>query len=241
MMVASLNAGDMEGATLVTETGSTDIAELLAGRPLIARRFTEMVNRAGLYNPSIELTLLDAAQPNAAFVPAVLRPGGTLRLTTGLVRLLDDRELLAIIGHELGHARHKAKHILFSIEPGILSTVGGGIASALWVTDPSDSRDRFTRRSLLRKSAMVTAAGIGLDALNPGAFSLRRSLAQSTEYEADREGIQLSGDAEAFISALRKTYRWYEKNGVSLDSKPSNHPTLEDRIRWISRLGGLTR
>jgi len=78
--------------------------EPLAGKTALARttlaRLTTHLHGAGVPYP---LIVIDSPAPNAFALP-----GGTIGVTTGLLLAIDDEVALAfVLGHELGHFKHR--------------------------------------------------------------------------------------------------------------------------------------
>lgn len=97
-------------------------------------------------------------------------------LTTGLVDLMDDRELKAILGHELGHIL--CRHMLYR-------RVGMALANGAVVT------------SILADLMPFKALQVPLEALF-------RTWSRAAEYTADRAALLVLDDPEALVSCLSK-------------------------------------
>jgi Zn-dependent protease with chaperone function len=97
-------------------------------------------------------------------------------LTTSLVELMDDRELRAIVGHELGHIL--CRHMLYR-------GVGMALANGAVMTN------------VLARLMPVKALQVPLDALF---FAWSRA----AEYTADRAAVLVLDDPEAMVSCLSK-------------------------------------
>src|SRR5580704_9919941 len=74
--------------------------------PKVYKLFKEAADILDMHEP--DLFIMDQPQPNA-FTFGCERP--FIVLHSGLVDLLDEEELMAVIGHELGHI--KAGHVLY--------------------------------------------------------------------------------------------------------------------------------
>ncbi|MCU0950414.1 MAG: M48 family metallopeptidase [Burkholderiaceae bacterium] len=96
----------------------------------IAERFAAAAARAA---PDVQYTLLFRDIDGPGGVNAFALPGGTIVMLDGLVlgreplAALTDDQLLGVLGHELGHVRHK--HVMRRL----IQTAGGAmIAAVLW-------------------------------------------------------------------------------------------------------------
>ncbi|MBV8047504.1 MAG: zinc metalloprotease HtpX [Paludibacterium sp.] len=150
----------------------------------------ELAGRAGLPMPRVYVIHED--QPNA-FATGRNPEHAAVAATTGIIRMLDRRELRGVMAHELAHVRHR--DILIST---ISATVAGAIAALANFALFFGGRDENGR-------PVNPLAGILIALLAPLAASLiQMAISRSREFDADRGGAEISGDPLALASALRK-------------------------------------
>ncbi|HLM57524.1 MAG TPA: zinc metalloprotease HtpX [Pyrinomonadaceae bacterium] len=236
----------MAGAREVSDAEAPQLHEMVAR---LARKF-------GLPKPRVAVVEADA--PNA-FATGRNARHGLVAVTTGILRILDRRELEAVLAHELGHIKNRDV---------LVSTVAATVAGAV------------TMVAQLGQFAMIFGGAQGDDEEDGGpgllggllmlflapvaAAIIQLAISRSREHGADRSGAEVGGDPEALASALEKLEAYSRRvplpvnpavshlfivkplTGFSMQNLFSTHPPTEERAARLremarrQRLGGTS-
>jgi heat shock protein HtpX len=216
--------------------------------PALERMVAELAGRANI--PVPRLYVIDDPAPNA-FATGRNPKHGVVAVTTGIRRLLTDRELRGVIAHELAHIRNR--DILVASIAAMVASVISFVATAIqWGAMFGGSRDddRDGGGSLLGTLALAIVAPIA-------ATVIQLAISRSREYGADAYGAQISGDPLALASALAKLERGNARlplhtvgdspataslfivkplAGGAVASWFSTHPPIPERIRRLEAM-----
>jgi heat shock protein HtpX len=223
-------------------------------QPRVYRILENVAIAAGLPKTP-DLYLIDDSSPNA-FAAGRDPKHAYVAVTTGLLALMDDREVEGVLAHEVGHIRNRDVKLM-----SIAAVLVGAIALAadmlmritIWGGDSDDNSLGW----------IGVAAGLLAAVLAPiGASMLQMSLSRRREYLADAAAVEFTGDAEGLALALaalrddhqplkhvtRATAHLYIESPLrdhkglrsSLGGMFDTHPPLEDRIAKLEEIGGFT-
>ncbi|RTL45598.1 MAG: zinc metalloprotease HtpX [Burkholderiales bacterium] len=183
----------------------------------------ELSARAGLPMPRVYL--IDEDAPNA-FATGRNPEHAAVAATTGILRVLSERELRGVMAHELAHVAHR--DILIST---VSATMAGAISMLANFAAFFGGRDEHGRPT-------NPIAGIAVALLAPLAASLiQMAISRAREFEADRGGAEISGDPAALASALDKIHRVAQ--GIPLSAAEAHPETAQMMIMNPLSGGGL--
>ncbi len=191
--------------------------------PQFYRMVAELAQRAELPMPRVYL--IEEAAPNA-FATGRNPQHAAVAATTGILRVLSERELRGVMAHELAHVKHR--DILIST---ISATMAGAISALANFAMFFGGRDSEGRPA-------NPIASIAVMLLAPlAAMMIQMAISRSREFEADRGGAEISGDPAALASALEKIHRYAQ--GIPLETTERHPETAQMMIMNPLSGGGL--
>ncbi|WP_422647791.1 zinc metalloprotease HtpX [Cupriavidus sp. H18C1] len=194
-----------------------------ASAPQFYGMVQELAQRAGLPMPRVYL--IDEDAPNA-FATGRNPENAAVAATTGILRVLSNRELRGVMAHELAHVRHR--DILIST---IAATMAGAIAALANFAMFFGGRDEEGRPA-------NPIASIAMAILAPLAASLiQMAISRAREFEADRGGAEISGDPQALAMALDKIDRY--ARGIPFQAAEQHPATAQMMILNPLSGGGI--
>lgn len=225
------------GSLAVAMTGAQQIEK--KDNPRLYRVVENLSITLGMPMPKVYI-IQDSA-PNA-FATGRDPKHAIVAATTGLIDIMDDRELTAVMAHEMGHVQN------YDIR---VSMIAFGLVSAIGILSDVVIRMLFFGGDNRNNNPLVLVVGIIVLILAPiVAAIVQMAVSRQREYLADATGALTIRDSEGMASALEKL-RQYGKPMqkqqsataqlfISNPLKPnlfsklfSSHPPLEDRIKRL--------
>ena len=193
--------------------------------------------------PMPKLWIIPEDSPNA-FATGRNPAHASVAFTSGILKLMDDREIEGVVAHELGHVLHRDI---------LISSVAATLAAAITLLARMAFFFGGSRRSNDREGGAMGA--IAMMILAPIAAALiQMAISRSREYEADAASAKYTGTPYELISGLQKLESYSKR--IPMDATPSTahlfiikprlgfglgtlfstHPSTEDRIRRLEQM-----
>lgn len=225
----------MQGAREVDPRSAPDLYEMVE----------RLARNAGIPTPKVYL--IDTQQPNA-FATGRNPENAAVAVSTGLLNYLQPNEVAAVIAHELAHIRSRDT---------LTMTVTGTFAGAISMLAQFGL---FFGGGNNRDNPLGGVGALLMVFLAPLAAGLvQMAISRTREYEADKDGAEISRDPLALASALGKIsqlaqrtvnvaaernpamahlYIFNPLSGARMDNLFSTHPNVENRIEQLRRIAG---
>jgi heat shock protein HtpX len=224
----------MYGAREVDERSAPELVSLVR----------QLAGAAGIPMPRVYV--MENPQPNA-FATGRNPEHAAVAVTSGLLNTVNKEELSGVLAHELGHIKHRDTLLMT-----ITATIAGAISMlanfGFYFGGSRSNNNIGFIGSLLLLILGPLAAGL-----------VQMAISRTREYEADREGAEISKRPLELASALQKIAGRAEQipnmpaernpasahlfivnplSGARMDNLFSTHPNVENRI---ARLQAIAR
>ncbi|MBE9177433.1 zinc metalloprotease HtpX [Oculatella sp. LEGE 06141] len=184
-----------------------------AQAPGLYRMVQRLSDRANLPMPAIYVVPTPAAN---AFATGRDPQHAAVAVTQGIINLLPDDELEAVIAHELSHVYNRD-----TLTQAVAATIAGAISFlaqmasySLWFGGMSQDDDSPNPLGIL---LTVTLAPIAATVIQLG-------ISRTREFEADAGAAQLTGNPRALANALRRLERSAQQ--LPMPGNPAFEPLL---------------
>jgi len=204
----------------------------------------DLVNKNGIPKPRV--AVVNSAVPNA-FATGKSPTSSLIAVTSGILDLLDDEELEAVIGHELTHVRNR--DVLVLTLASVFSTLAWYLAQfGFFGGYQSRSRDGGSATAVVILVAIMTWVV---------SFLIIRAISRYREYSADRGGAIMTGKPDKLANALLKISGKMNRispielqkvqkmnaffiipalSGSSIANLFSTHPPVEKRVQKLKEM-----
>lgn len=214
--------------------------------PRLYRIVHDLALRENIPMPALYMIPSEAAN---AFATGRNPQHAVVAVTEGIVRLMNERELTAVLAHELAHVKNRDMLIssIAATLAGMIMIVARLAQFSLFFGGMGRSDERDGGGSAIGLLVMAIVAPIA-------ALLIRMAISRTREYAADETGAHTCGDPLALAAALQKlggasqrrplhaspqTAHLFIVNplsGRSLMQLFSTHPPLEERIQRLQRM-----
>ena len=194
--------------------------------------------------PMPRVYIINQNQPNA-FATGRNAKHAAVACTTGLMNLLDEKELMGVIGHELAHVKNKDI---------LIGTIAASVAGAItYLSNIARWGAMFSGRDEEDNGGGISALFLAI--LAPiAAMFVQMAISRTREYKADEIGSKICGNPLYLANALKKLELW--STNIRMDANPSTahmfivnplkgknimslfstHPSTEDRVKKLEEL-----
>jgi len=194
--------------------------------------------------PMPKVYIINQNQPNA-FATGRNAKHAAVACTTGLIDILDEKELMGVIGHELAHVKNKDI---------LIGTLAASVAGAItYLSHIARWGAMFSGRDEEDNNGGISALFLAI--LAPiAAMFVQMAISRTREYRADEIGSKICGNPLYLANALKKLELW--STNIKMDASPSTahmfivnplkgksimslfstHPSTEDRVKKLEEL-----
>jgi heat shock protein HtpX len=230
-------------------TGAREVSP--AEEPRLHSIVDQVAAMANMPKPKVYMIQNDS--PNA-FATGRDQKHAAVAATTGIMRILDERELTAVFGHELGHIRNR--DILVNA---IVATVAGAITFIATMLQWSLIFGGFGGRDRGGGGILGVLAILATIILAPiAAGIIRMAISRQREYGADETGAHITHTPLSLASALQKLEDYSRAKPMQVNPAVSHlfivnplgkvnfakwfstHPPVQDRVARLNEIARRT-
>jgi heat shock protein HtpX len=176
--------------------------------PRVRAIVADLAARAGL--PMPRLYVVDRPEPNA-FATGRDPEHAAVAVTTGILNVMDERQLRGVLAHELSHVKNRD-----TLVGTIAATIGGAIS---FLAQMAQFQLLFGGGRDDEGNGGGFGALIAIILAPIAALVIQLAVSRGREYGADTSGAELTGDPEGLASAL-----------LTLEAANKARPGLFDRF-----------
>jgi heat shock protein HtpX len=169
--------------------------------PRLRAIVTDLAARAGI--PMPRLYIVERPEANA-FATGRDPEHAAVAVTTGILEIMDERQLAGVLAHELSHVKNRD-----TLVGTIAATIGGTIS---FLAQMAQFQMLFGGRDDNRGGGIGALIAIILAPI--AALVIQLAVSRGREYGADASGAALTGDPEALAQALERLEAANQKNGL---------------------------
>jgi heat shock protein HtpX len=159
--------------------------------PRLSQIVTTLAQRANIPVPPIYI--VERPEPNA-FATGRSPSHSAIAVTTGLLSIMDDRQLTGVLAHELSHIKNRD-----TLVGTVAATIGGAVS---FLAQMAQFQLFFGGRDDDGGSPIGALAAMILAPI--AALIVQLAISRGREYGADTSGAALTGDPESLAQALEK-------------------------------------
>lgn len=231
----------MAGARAVEATEAPDLHRIVA----------KLAQTAGL--PMPRLFVIEQAAPNA-FATGRDPQHAVVAVTSGILDIVNERELTAVLAHELGHVRNRDTLVMAAV-----ASIAGAISYLAQMAQFSMFFGGGRRDDEEGGGGGLGIVGMiaAMILLPIAAMLVQLAISRSREFGADDTGAEVSRDPLALASALRKMETASRQIPLAVNPSVSHlfivqpllpggfsrlfatHPPIEERIARLEKMAGM--
>jgi heat shock protein HtpX len=213
--------------------------------PELFRVVRDLARKAQLPMPRVYV--IEQAAPNA-FATGRDPDHAVVAVTAGILEVVSERELRAVLAHELGHVGNRDTLVM-----AVVASIAGAIS---FLAQMAQWSMIFGGRGDDDEGANPVALLVGIIVLPIAAMLVQLAISRSREFGADDSGAALSNDPLALASALRKLDAYSKKVPLAVNpgvahlfvvqpliphgmaSLFATHPPVEARVARLEKIAG---